>query len=182
MSIITNRVSGTALLALQDRFPLLCEQDFQNPIFSNSNQCIFVVKLGGSARCSVCMYVHPSADYVVGWTTLSASRPGPLGRRRWQRGLWPLLDCREGPGSDHTVCRRVYLQAMLLYVIFSAIKIFMDAHANLVSKLYQHDIYVVGIWWNPRLDFMKCLGIPWHAGNAWNLRRNMPLTANDWKF
>ena len=51
--------------------------------------------------------VHPSADCVVGWTTLSASRPGPLGRR-WQRGLWPLLACREGPGSDHTVCRRVY--------------------------------------------------------------------------
>ena len=25
------------------------------------------------------MYVHPSADCVVGWTTLSASRPGPLG-------------------------------------------------------------------------------------------------------
>ena len=30
--------------------------------------------------------------------------------------------------------------------------------------------------------FMKCLGIPWHAGNSWNLRRNMPLTTNDWKF
>ena len=29
---------------------------------------------------------------------------------------------------------------------------------------------------------MKCLGIPWHAGNAWNISRNMPLTANDWKF
>ena len=51
--------------------------------------------------------VHPSADCVVGWTTLSAGRPGPLGRR-WQRGLWPLLACREWPGSDHTVCRRVY--------------------------------------------------------------------------
>ena len=56
--------------------------------------------------------VHPSADCVVGWTTLSASRPGPLGRR-WQRGLWPLLTCREGPGSDHTVCRRVYMPAEL---------------------------------------------------------------------
>ena len=52
--------------------------------------------------------VHPSADCVVGWTTLSASRPWPLGRR-WQRGLWPLLACREGPGSDHTVYRRVYI-------------------------------------------------------------------------
>ena len=29
---------------------------------------------------------------------------------------------------------------------------------------------------------MKCLGIPWHAGNARNLRRNMPLTGNDGKF
>ena len=29
---------------------------------------------------------------------------------------------------------------------------------------------------------MKCLGIPWHAGNSWNLHRNMPLTTNDWKF
>ena len=29
----------------------------------------------------LCTYVHPSADCVVGWTTLSASRPGPLGRR-----------------------------------------------------------------------------------------------------
>ena len=29
---------------------------------------------------------------------------------------------------------------------------------------------------------MKCLGIPWHAGNAWNFRRNMPFSANDWKF
>ena len=28
--------------------------------------------------------VHPSADCVVGWTTLSASRPGPL-VRRWRR-------------------------------------------------------------------------------------------------
>ena len=54
------------------------------------------------------MYVHPSADCVVGWTTLSASRPGPLGRR-WERGLWSFLSCREWPGSDHTVCRRVYL-------------------------------------------------------------------------
>ena len=54
------------------------------------------------------VHVHPSADCVVGWTTLSASGPGPLGRQ-WQRGLWPLLACREWPGSDHTVCRRVSL-------------------------------------------------------------------------
>ena len=59
-------------------------------------------------RCLFSWHVHPSADCVVGWTALSASRPEPLGRR-WQRWLWPLLNCREWPGSDHTVCRRVYM-------------------------------------------------------------------------
>ena len=29
---------------------------------------------------------------------------------------------------------------------------------------------------------MKCLGIPWCAGNAGNIRRNRPVTANAFKF
>ena len=84
--------------------------------------------------------VHPSAYCVVGWTTVSASRPGPLGRR-WQRGLWPLLACREWPGSDHTVCRRVYyprpaqLWSVLPIIIVSVLIPFILPYSELTPCL-----------------------------------------------
>ena len=79
--------------------------------------------------------VHPSADCVVGWTTLSASRPGPLGRR-WQRGLWPLLACQEGPGSDHTVCRRVYISPDMTLEITSQVK----SHGRYGLDIFRKDV------------------------------------------
>ena len=66
--------------------------------------------------------VHPSADCVVGWTTLSASRPGPLGDGDsgdcdpyWPAENGQVATTQSADGCTCAVTREVYF--LFIYLI-----------------------------------------------------------------
>ena len=80
-------------------------------------------------------------------------------------GLHPTTRCPEWISDAHCISGQIP----------HVVKI-----ATLKFLLSVLNIHVVGIGWNSA--FHAILGIPWNAGKNWNLRKNISVTVNAWRF